>query len=88
MVPTRAESKDPTKTPTFTWLSNSGDVGKANSPINRLIVKPIPQSSETPYTCGQVASSGMSASLSFMATQDVTNTPTADASGDAPLPQW
>ena len=48
IAPAKAESVEPVKTPIFTVSCNSGELGNASSPINRLIVKPIPQSSDTP----------------------------------------
>ena len=47
-APTSADITEPTRTPTFTSSSSSGEVGKARRPMKRLIVKPMPQRSETP----------------------------------------
>jgi hypothetical protein len=47
-VPTTADSTDPKKTPIFTEFCNSGVVGNAKRPMNRLIVNPIPHSRDIP----------------------------------------
>ena len=45
--PTRAESVDPNRTPSFVASWSSG-ASKANKPMNRLMVKPTPHRTATP----------------------------------------
>ena len=45
--PTRAEMSEPLNTPSFAWICRSSEEN-ASPPINRLIVKPIPQSTAIP----------------------------------------
>ena len=46
-APTSPESSEPASTPSFTSVSWAASA-KARAPMNRLMVKPMPQSTETP----------------------------------------
>lgn len=47
-APTIPETMEPNRTPFLTASWRTGELGKASSPMNRLIVKPMPQIRETP----------------------------------------
>ena len=47
-APKSMHTTEPTSTPILVSASSSGVMAKASSPMNRLIVKPTPQSSATP----------------------------------------
>ena len=48
--PTMAEASEPVSTPSLVASTAAGSV-KASAPMNRLMVKPMPHSSATPYSC-------------------------------------
>jgi hypothetical protein len=62
--------------PNFTSDCSSGCSAKASRPMNRLMVKPMPQSTATPRNCVQLAPTGRSASLRRIITADRPKTPT------------
>jgi hypothetical protein len=47
-APTSADATDPARTPILVASCNATDAGKARSPMNRLMVKPMPQRMATP----------------------------------------
>ena len=73
--PPTAASAEPLNTPSFTAFCRSSE-GNARPPINRLMVKPIPQSRATPYIWTRLAPSGHVAQPHLTASQDAPITPT------------
>ena len=63
--------------PTLTASCSAGLSAKASSPMNRLIVKPMPHKSAMPVICIQPARTGRSASPSLIASADAPSTPTS-----------
>ena len=57
--PNNVDSKDPAKTPIFTPSIYCIFSAKAKLPTNKLIVKPIPVKTETPYKLNQFELSGI-----------------------------
>jgi hypothetical protein len=46
--PQTPDSSDPASTPILVWSCKASELGKARSPMNRLMVKPMPQSRAMP----------------------------------------
>ena len=73
--PNIVDINDPDKTPIFTpsiyWLFST----KAKFPINRLMVKPIPVNTPTPYKLNQLDLFGICAIFNLIAHIENKNTP-------------
>ena len=74
--PNKVDSKDPAKTPIFTpsiyWIFSA----KAKFPTNKLIVKPMPVKTDTPYKLNQLELLGISAAPDLTAMKEKIITPT------------
>ena len=57
--PNTVDNKDPAKTPILTPSIYCVLSAKAKFPTNKLIVKPIPVNTETPYKLSQLELSGI-----------------------------
>ena len=66
MYPKTVDSKDPIKTPIFTPSIYCKLSANAKFPTNKLIVKPIPVKTETPYKLNQFELLGASANLNLI----------------------
>ena len=74
--PNKVDSKDPAKTPIFTPSIYLIFSAKAKFPTNKLIVKPIPVNTDTPYKLNQLELSGICAVPVFTAINEKIITPT------------
>ena len=64
--PTKVDNKEPLNTPIFTPSRYSLAFEKAKFPTNKLMVKPIPAKTPTPYNLIQFEFEGISANLNFI----------------------
>ena len=66
--PKTVDNKDPVNTPILTPSIYCKLLANAKFPTNKLIVKPIPVNTETPYKLNQFELLGASANLNFIET--------------------
>ena len=66
--PKTVDNKDPVNTPILTPSIYCKLLANAKFPTNKLIVKPIPVNTETPYKLNQLELLGASANLNFIET--------------------
>ena len=74
--PNKVDKSDPAKTPILTPSIYSMFSTKAKFPTNKLIVKPIPVKTDTPYKLNQFELSGICAAPTLTATKEKIITPT------------
>ena len=74
--PNTVDSKDPARTPIFTPSMYCILLAKAKFPTNKLIVKPTPVKTETPYRLSQLDLSGICATPNLTAKKEISITPT------------